>query len=95
MIEPKTNGTQCSDDKRTECPRDTCNIAHCFNGCNTGACTWAGCPGRHDKDENRVCDLKRNNCKTGLKCIKQDDGCDNDVGRCVKAGKLKIISKFD
>ena len=41
----------------------------------------------HGKGENDLCALKQNNCKDGLKCVDQEDGCDNGVGRCEKSGK--------
>ena len=50
----------------------------------------------HNQNENKLCDLKSNNCKDGLKCVEQDDGCDNGIGRCVKTGKPRMqnITKF-
>ena len=70
-----------------ECPGDTCNIGGCRNGCYGLGCTEMMCD-EYNKDENKICVLKLNNCKDGLKCVDQDDGCDNGVGRCVKTGKL-------
>ena len=48
-----------------------------------------GCD-EHNQNENKLCDLKSNNCKDGLKCVEQDDGCDNGIGRCVKIGNPTI-----
>lgn len=81
------NGTQCHNETSTEWPGDTCNIGGCRNGCYGLACTEMMCDERN-KDKNQICVLKLNNCKDGLKCVDQDDGCDNGVGRCVKTGKL-------
>jgi len=47
--------------------------------------TRIGCFGNKEKGENELCGLKKNNCKDGLKCVDREDGCDNDVGRCVKS----------
>ena len=77
-------GRQCSGDKMIECPYDKCNAGLCQNGCATG-CTWKGCDD-YNKDENQLCDLKQSNCKDGLKCVDQEDGCDNGIGKCVKSG---------
>jgi len=80
------NGTQCSE--ATRCPRDTCNQGFCKNGCASEFCaTWAGCPGQlRKKHENQLCIIRTNNCKSGLKCVDQEDGCDNGIGRCIKSG---------
>ena len=73
--------------KRTECPRDICNFGVCSSkGCVIG-CTLKGCHVR-TKGENQLCYIDTNNCNKGLKCKKQDDGCNNGVGRCVKSGEL-------
>ena len=80
------NGTQCLNGTTVECPSDNCNTAACYNGCIYGGCTRIGCNGDTRKDENQTCVLSDNNCKDGLKCVDQDDGCDNDYGRCVKSG---------
>ena len=81
------NGTQCHDGMSKECPGDTCNFGSCDDGCYSLGCTEMACD-EHNKDENQICVLKLNNCKDGLKCVDQDDGCDNGVGRCIKTGKL-------
>ena len=73
--------------KRSECPGDICNTGPCSNaGCHTGVCTKAGCH-INKKGENKLCFIDSNNCDDGLKCMKQDDGCNNGIGRCVKSGK--------
>ena len=83
--ELKEVGKQCEPGKRTECPRDICNSGVCSTkGCVIG-CTKKGCHVR-TKGENQLCYIDRNNCGEGLKCKKQDDGCNNGVGRCVKSG---------
>ena len=88
------NETQCSDQSWTECPSDTCNHGGCRNGCASKACTKMGCRD-YDKKENQLCVVYFNNCKDGLKCVDQDDGCNNDIGRCVKLGKnQKHDTKF-
>ena len=76
-------GTQCSE-SNAECPWDTCNAGVCQNGCASG-CTLMACDD-DNKDENQLCDLRQSNCKEGLKCVDQEDGCDNDIGKCVKSG---------
>ena len=83
------NGTQCSHGTSAECPSDNCNTAACYNGCIYGGCTRIGCYGDIRKDENQTCVLSDGNCQEGLKCVDQDDGCDNDYGRCVKSGTKK------
>ena len=85
-------GKQCSG-KRLECPWDTCNRGTCFRGCASTICTKKGCDDV-TKGENQLCHLKRNNCDKGLKCMKQDDGCDNGIGRCIKSGKSKCELDF-
>ena len=89
VLASKTNqhGTQCFPETLAECPTDNCNSAGCYNGCNDGGCTRMGCNGDIRKDENQTCVLSNDNCKEGLKCVDQDDGCDNDYGRCVKSGE--------
>ena len=80
-------GKQCSEETSpAECPRDNCNNGYCERGCASGACTWKDCDDIK-KAENRLCYVTTNNCQKGLKCMKQDDGCDNGIGRCVKSGK--------
>ena len=86
-------GKQCVPGKITECPRDTCNSGFCLKGCASGGCTYMGC-NDFTKGENQLCLLKNGNCDKGLKCTKQDDGCDNDIGRCVKSGKSKYELYF-
>ena len=81
-------GKQCSGE-RPECPWDTCNIGACLNGCSAPGCTKAGC-NDETKGENQLCHLGTGNCDKGLKCMKQDDGCDNQIGRCVKSGKSNV-----
>ena len=76
-----------------DCPGDTCNIGGCKNGCYMFGCTRIGCNDT-TKGENKSCRLEFGNCDKGLKCMKQDDGCDNDYGRCVKSGKSKYKSDF-
>ena len=94
---PKSNfgihGPQCF--PILDCPYDTCNRGGCSNGCWDHTCTKIGCD-ESNKNENQLCDLKSNNCKNGLKCIEQDDGCDNGIGRCVKTGKptIKLFPNF-
>ena len=95
----KINGTQCSEDEFTWCPEDTCNQGFCENGCAFESCaTWKGCPGEftefavQEKQENQLCIIRKNNCISGLKCVDQEDGCDNGIGRCIKSGKLKYDS---
>ena len=40
------------------------------------------------KNENELCTLRRDNCDKGLKCTKEDDGCDgNKIGRCKKGNR--------
>ena len=85
-------GRQCSG-KSSECPFDTCNGSGCKRGCTTGGCTYVGCKDK-TKGENQLCDVKSGNCDKGLKCMKQDDGCDNGFGRCVKSGKSKYELYF-
>ena len=34
------------------------------------------------KGKNNLCSLSLNNCASGLACVDDDDGCDNDVGKC-------------
>ena len=89
VLASKTNqhGTQCFPETLAECPTDNCNSAGCYNGCNDGGCTRMGCNGDIRKNENQTCVLSNDNCKEGLKCVDQDDGCDNDYGRCVKSGE--------
>jgi len=82
---PEPVGKQCVPGKRTECPNDICNKGFCSKGCATGACTKVRCHVR-TKRENDLCYIERNNCDEGLKCMKQDDGCNNGIGRCVKSG---------
>jgi len=89
----KINGTQCSKGELTWCPSDTCNLGFCKNGCASESCaTWKGCPGKfiefavQEKYENQLCIIRTNNCKSGLKCVDQEDGCDNGIGRCIKSG---------
>ena len=48
-----------------------------------------GCPS-NKKKENQLCVLSMNNCEEGLQCVKQDDGCNNEIGRCVKSSKRAI-----
>ena len=79
--------TQCVNG-RAASPWNNCNGAICdFNDCVLGH-TKFGCFGNDEKGENELCGLKKNNCKDGLKCVDQEDGCDNGVGRCVKSGKV-------
>ena len=73
-------GTQCSG-SRIECPWDTCNAGGCQNGCASSICTMKACDD-DNKDENQLCDLKQSNCKGGLICVDQLDGCDNGIGKC-------------
>ena len=75
--------------KRSECPKDICNTGFCNNGCHSGMCTKMAC---HimTKGENKLCYIDRNNCDEGLKCTKQDDGCNNGIGRCVKSGESEF-----
>ena len=60
-----------------------------MNGC-VGGCTLMGCwhkeSGGMKKKENEICSLSRDICGDGLKCVEQDDGCDNGAGRCEKSG---------
>ena len=73
--------------KSSECPLDICNTGFCSNdGCNSGICTRMGC---HimTKGEKKLCYIDTNNCDEGLKCMKQDDGCNNGIGRCDKSGE--------
>lgn len=77
-------GTQCTE-SHEECPHDTCNYGYCQNGCASSACTKIACDD-YNKDENQLCSLKKSNCKDGLKCVDQEDGCDNGIGKCVKSG---------
>ena len=42
---------------------------------------------KNTKGENELCYIEGNNCDEGLECMKQDDGCDNGIGRCVKYGE--------
>ena len=93
-IDPKPTkkpeiGKQCVSGERPECPWDTCNIGTCVNGCSSPGCTKAGC-NDDTKGENQLCLLEFGNCDKGLKCMKQDDGCDNQIGRCVKSGKSNV-----
>ena len=78
--------TQCSDGT-AKSPWDGCNYAVCNdNDCVVGI-SYKGCVGDKGKEENELCDLTRDNCNDGLECVDQNDGCDNDVGRCKKLGK--------
>ena len=77
-------GTQCTG-RHVVCPRDTCNGGFCHNGCASLGCTEMACLD-YKKDENQLCSLKQSNCKEGLKCVDQEDGCDNGIGKCVKSG---------
>ena len=86
FLDSRFNGTQCVDGL-DECPWDRCNKGKCIKGCNSGACTRKGCPNGHTKKENQLCVMSRNNCQEGLQCVKQDDGCNNEFGRCVKPSK--------
>ena len=79
-------GTQCSSERSVECPLDTCNFGGCHNGCAGMGCTLLGCD-NINKNENQLCVLSINNCIDGLRCVDQDDGCDNGIGRCAKTGK--------
>lgn len=92
--EMRLNGKQCSG-KRSECPWDTCNSSGCNKGCASRGCTKAGCMKKdaHTKKENQLCVLKRGNCKKGFKCMNQDDGCNNGIGRCVKMKKMKLKNR--
>ena len=80
------NGTQCTYDRLLECPSDTCNRGMCHNGCVGMGCTEMRCD-YQNKNENQLCELSLNNCVDGLRCVDQNDGCDNGIGRCVKTGK--------
>ena len=80
-------GKQCAPGKITDCPADTCNLGGCNKGCAVGACTRKRCD-VHTKGENQLCYIDTNNCDKGLKCMKQDDGCNNGIGRCVNSGEL-------
>ena len=84
-IDSNRIGKQCSGE-RSECPWDTCNTGPCLNGCSTNICTKMGCDERN-KNENQLCVLSQHNCKRGLICADQNDGCDNGIGRCIKIGK--------
>ena len=87
---PEPVGKQCVPGKRTECPNDICNKGFCSKGCATGACTKVRCHVR-TKRENDLCYIEKNNCDEGLKCMKQDDGCNNGIGRCVKSGESECL----
>jgi len=79
---PNVNSTrfnQCKDQN----PWDICNKCGCVNGCYERGCTQEGCPSG-PKFENKICNLQIDNCGDGLKCKDINDGCKNDVGRCVK-----------
>ena len=76
--------------ERTECPGDVCNAGFCSKGCHTRRCTIKGCH-KNTKGENELCYIEGNNCDEGLECRKQDDGCDNGIGRCVKYGESECI----
>ena len=89
-------GTQCTGStydghpydepwKTLDCPYDTCNNGGCLNGCASYGCTLMRCFD-NNKDENQLCILRQPNCKDGLKCVDQEDGCDNGIGKCVKSG---------
>ena len=81
------NGLQCSNRSVTS-PWDNCNAAMCdSNNCVSGTTLLPTCPEGDMKEESELCGLRQNNCKDGLKCVDQEDGCDNDVGICVKSGK--------
>ena len=81
------NGTQCGEHKIGDCPDDTCNAGVCDHGCVVG-CTKMACFGDQRKHENQLCYVSSNNCRDGLKCIAQNDGCNYGLGRCVKSGKI-------
>ena len=82
------NGKQCSG-KRSECPWDNCNSTRCYKGCASRGCTKMFCNKDPRKKENQLCLLKSDNCEKGFKCLNQDDGCNNGVGRCVKIFQLR------
>ena len=84
----KEFGKQCEPGKRIECPSDRCNTGHCNKGCHALTCTRMRCHSR-TKGEHELCYIDRNNCEKGLKCTKQDDGCNNGVGRCVKSSEFE------
>jgi len=84
-FEKPLNGKQCVSGKRAECPGDICNSGFCSKECATGSCTKALCHVQ-TKGENQLCYIESNNCDKGLKCMKQVDGCNNGIGRCVKSG---------
>jgi len=86
-------GRQCSGTE-SECPFDTCNGSGCKKGCATGGCTYVGCNDT-TKGENQLCVVKSDNCDKGLKCMKQDDGCDNGYGRCVKSESKNRTCGFE
>ena len=82
-------GMQCTEFPQIKCPHDTCNYGYCENGCASSVCTKMPCDKDDNKDENQLCSLKRSNCKDGLICVDDEDGCDNGIGRCLKSGQLK------
>ena len=80
--------------KRSECPGDICNTGPCsIAGCHSRICTKIGCHTK--KGENKLCYIDTNNCEEGLKCMKQNDGCNNGIGRCVKSGKSEYEWNFE
>ena len=89
----EVNTTQCIPGKEAECPKHNCGRAACSaNGCILDCYlpeVEMDCFGCDDdeKEEHQLCDIERNNCKNGLNCMKQDDGCDNVVGRCINLCK--------
>ena len=76
-------GKQCSG-KYSECPWDNCNSSRCHKGCASSGCTKAWCDADPTKKENQLCLLKDGDCEKGLRCVKQNDGCNNGIGRCSK-----------
>ena len=84
-------GKQCKPGTVTECAGDNCNLGPCNNkGCLSLTCTKKPCPPRGQrKTLHQLCFIDRNNCDKHLICTKQDDGCNNGVGRCVMYGELK------
>ena len=97
--ETKISSLQCIPGEEAVCPMN-CARASCFKGCISGCydglymdCDDVG------KEEYQLCNLDKDNCKEGLKCVNQDwDECDSywynmhyNVGRCIRRGKYKSL----
>ena len=91
--ETRISSLQCIPGEEAACPMN-CARASCFKGCISGCYRALDCDDV-DKEEYQLCNLDKDNCKDGLKCVNQDwDECDRywynmhyNVGRCIRRGK--------